>query len=195
MTGRSASISAAHRNKPSPSIPGNFTSVTTTAGMPALICGTARSADSNDSTVKPASCSACTLPMRTAVSSSISRTLIPSDIVTLRDARKFDREFGTAFGPIRSSERTAEFPDDRRRDGQSKTESCAGFLGGDERFEDPRQQVGSDAGPGVPYGDGDPACALAHQHLEAAQGGVLHRVECIDDEVHEHLFQPVGVGF
>src|SRR5450631_4615394 len=106
--------------------------------MPGLMCATARSADSNDSTWKPASCNACTLPMRTAVSSSISRTLIPSSIVSLHCRREFDRELGTTLRPVRGDERTAEFADDARRNHQPEAEPRARLLGRDERLEDSR---------------------------------------------------------
>src|SRR5437899_9275534 len=151
--------------------------------MPGLMCARARSAVSNDSTVKPASCSACTLPMRTAVSSSISRTLIPSGIVHLRYGREFDRELGTTLRPIRGDERAAEFADDARRNRQPEAKPRARLLGRDERLEDSRQQVGCDARSGVAYRDGYPARALAHRHLEVTHGAALHRVERIDDKI------------
>src|SRR5438046_6855397 len=156
--------------------------------MPGLMCATARSADSNDSTVKPASCSACTLPMRTAVSSSIRKTLIPSSMVSLHGRRELDREFGATLSPVRGDERAAEFADDARRNRQPEAKPRARLLGRDERLEDSRQKLGCDARPGVAYRDGYLARVLAHRHLDATHRALLHRIKCIDDEIHEHPF-------
>ena len=84
------------------------------ARMPGLMQETARSADSNDSTGKPASCNACSLPMRTAASSSTRSTLIASSIMRLRRRHELNRELGATFWPVRRDKRTTEFTNDAR---------------------------------------------------------------------------------
>ena len=95
-------------------MPGSLTSLTTIADIPGWMLATTRSADSNDSTGKPASCNACSLPMRTATSSSMSSTLIASGIIRFPSRRELYGEFGATAREVRSHERTTELNDDAR---------------------------------------------------------------------------------
>src|SRR5580765_5847108 len=106
--------------------------------------------------------------MRTAASSSISRTVTALGMLRLHCRREFDREFRAALFAVRCNERATELTHDAHRDRQSEPQSRPRLLGRDERLEDSRQQGRRNAGTGIAHGDGDAAGTLADMHVELA---------------------------
>ena len=74
-----------------------------------------------------------------------------------------------------------------------QSESRAGFLGGEERVEDPVQVFRVDAGALVLDGDDHPAIMLVNRYFNLT--AARHRLDGVDDQVQQHLLELFGVGF
>src|SRR5262245_29454741 len=80
---------------------------------------------------------------------------------------------------------------DAARDRQTKAHAAAFGLGGKERLEDVRRDVGRDPRSGVSYGyfDGTVRAGRAHDQLPAVRHHLGDRFEAVQHEVQQRLLQ------
>src|SRR4030095_14362001 len=192
MTGMSRSTLNRRCCSSSPSMPRSFTSDTTTAALPAVTPGSARDADGCDSTLNPARSSACSMPRRVLLSSSMRMTLISVMRGSAR-ALQGQNKLGTYLRPIATFQTTAELACDTHGNDEPKAESMARFFCRKERLKKPRQIAFGNSVPIVAHRDIDTASCFANGDRYARSSLPAHGVHRVRDEIDENLLQTGSV--